>query len=271
MKMFETVENWALHAFADGELDGEEKRAMEKLLAENAEARKALAGINYQKAELRDAYNGTLNEAIPAALMAAAHGRSSLRILPYLVAACAAMLFVIGSGVGWYAGQPSKQTIAQTSSQILVESLAQRAFVAHENYAAEQRHSGEVAANEKDHLQVWLSKRVGADFKIPDLQKDGYTFLGGRLLAESTMPAGQLMYETADKQRVSIMFTANAEGNTTDLQLEQKAKFITCFWKDAKLAMAVTGDMTPDQMKILGPSVFAQVEGKPGVYARIRD
>ena len=79
------------------------------------------------------------------------------------------------------------------------------------------------------------------------------------------------MYETADKQRMTILFTANVDGNSADLQLEQKDKLITCFWRDAKLALAVTGEMSPEQMKILGPSVFAQVEGKPGVYVRTRE
>ena len=60
MKMFETVENWALHAFADGELEGDDKKAVEELLATNEEARKALSSINFQKSELRKAYNGTL-------------------------------------------------------------------------------------------------------------------------------------------------------------------------------------------------------------------
>ena len=267
MKMFETVENWAMHAFADGELEGEDKNAIEKLLATNEEARKTLSSINYQKSELHKAYDSTLEEAIPASLIAATHGRPSRRILPYLVAACAALLFVMGGSIGWYA----KPNLVQTSGQVLTASLAQRALIAHANYSVEPRHSVEVAAADQDHLQNWLSKRVGSEFKIPDLEKDGYTFLGGRLLAESNAPAGQLMYETADKKRVSILFTANVDGNTADLQLEQKDKLITCFWRNAKLAMAVTGEMTPEQMKILGPSVFAQVEGRPGVYERTKD
>jgi anti-sigma factor RsiW len=249
MMMFETVENWALHAFADGELEGDDKKAVEKLLAENDEARKALAAINYQKAELRKAFSGTLDESIPASLLAAARGPTSRRILPYLVAACAALLFLMGGGIGWFAGENSGQ-------------------VAHANYSAEPRHSVEVVASEKEHLQAWLSTRVGSEFKIPDLQKDGYTLLGGRLLAESNAPAGQIMYENADKKRMTIFFSANADGKPMDLKLEQKDKLITCYWRDAKLAMAVTADMSSEQMKVLGPSIFAQVEGKQGVYER---
>ena len=261
--MFETVENWALHAFADGELEGEDKKAVEKLLLESEEARKVLTGINYQKSELRKAFDGALAEPIPATLLAAAHGRPSMRILPYLVAACAVSLLLIGGSVGWFVGQNNVN-----SGRILTASLAQRALIAHANYSAEPRHAVEVAASDKDHLEAWLSKRVGSYFKIPDLQGDGYTLLGGRLLAESNAPAGQLMYENADKQRMTIFFSANSDGKLADLKLENKDKLVTCFWRDAKLAMAVTADISNDQMKVLGSSIFAQVEGKHGVYER---
>ena len=167
---------------------------------------------------------------------------------------------LIGGSIGWFAGQ--------NSGQILTASLAQRALVAHKTFAGEVRHPVEVAASEQDHLQAWLSKRVGSEFKIPDLQKDGYTLLGGRLLAESDAPAGQLMYEAADEQRVTIYFSANADGKQTDLKLEQKDQLITCYWRDAKLAMAVTGDMSAGAMTVLGSSIFAQVEGRHGVYER---
>ena len=262
MMTFETIENWALHAFADGELEGEERKDIEKLLSENEEARKALSAITYQKAELHKAYDGVLSEAVPPALITAVMAKQPRRIMPFLAAASAAFIFIAGGSMGWFAAQNP----AQTSAQVLTASLAQRALIAHENYSAEPRHSVEVAASDKVHLQAWLSKRVGSNFIIPDLQKNGYTLLGGRLLAESTAPAGQLMYESVDKRRVSILFTANADGKASNLQIEQNDRFITCFWKDAKLAMAVTGDMSPAQMKQLGPSIYVQVEGKQGRY-----
>ena len=67
--MFEAVENWALQAFADGELEPDDRKAIEQLLAENAEARKVLAAIDYQKVELHKAYDGALDEPVPASLL----------------------------------------------------------------------------------------------------------------------------------------------------------------------------------------------------------
>ena len=260
MIMLETIENWALHAFADGELDVEDSKAIERLLAENAEARKALATINYQKTELHKAYDDVLNEVVPAHLMAAAQARSPRRMVPYLAMAASVAFLLIGGALGWFA--------AHTGNAVQIADLASRALVAHETYSVEVRHPVEVAASEQDHLQAWLSKRVGSEFKIPDLQKDGYTLLGGRLLAENDAPAGQLMYETADKQRMTIYFSANEAGNVTGMKLEQKDKLITCYWRDAKLALAVTADMPREAMVVLGSSIFAQIEGRHGTYER---
>ena len=50
--MNDTVENWALHAFADGELEGEEKRKVEVFLRDNPDARHVLTDIAAQKAAL---------------------------------------------------------------------------------------------------------------------------------------------------------------------------------------------------------------------------
>jgi anti-sigma factor RsiW len=254
MIMMETVENWALHAFADGELDGDEKKTVEKLLAENEEARKALTHINHQKSELRRTYDGVLDEPIPAALLAATKRSTPRRILPYLVAASAAMLFFTGGSLGWYA--------AQNSESLQSADLAHRAYVAHETYAVEVRHPVEVAASEQDHLQAWLSKRVGMEMKIPDLSAEGYNLLGGRLVAENDAPAGQLMYETADKQRLTVFLSNNVSGKEEALRLVQNGNLITCYWRDGKLAMAVTGDMPRDAMMALAKDIYEQMDAK---------
>jgi anti-sigma factor RsiW len=252
MKMFEVVENWALHAFADGELEGEERKAMEKLLAENDEARKALSAINYQKSELRKAFGSLVDEPVPFSLLAAIQGRSGRRFLPFAAMAASVALVLIGSAGGWYA--------AQHSESIQAASLERRALIAHEVFSVEVKHPYEVAAAEQDHLQKWLSKRVGAEVKIPDLNSEGFSLLGGRLLAGENSPAGQLMYETADKQRLTVFISANEDGKNEALRLEEHGNLITCYWRDGKLAMAVTGEMAKDDMIALAKNIYEQMD-----------
>ncbi len=254
MKMFEVVENWALHAFADRELEGAEQKAMEKLLAENEDARKALASINFQKAELHKAYGAVLHEPLPKSLLATAQGRSGTGYIPYAAMAASVALVVVGGLGGWFTALQSG--LAQNIG------IEQRALVAHEVYASDQRHAVEVAASDSDHLQKWLSKRVGQNIVIPNLTAVGYPLLGGRLLAAENSPAGQLMYESADKKRITIFVAANPGGKDEELQWKWKDKLVTCFWREGNLALAVTGEMSKDEMTTLSKTIYEQMEKK---------
>jgi anti-sigma factor RsiW len=254
MNMFEVVENWALHAFADGELEGTERQAMEKLLSENEEARKALVAINYQKSELRKAYGAVAEEPVPGSLLAAAQGRARRSAWPYAAMAASVALVMLGGVGGWFS--------ALKSGAVQNISIAQRALVAHEVYASEQRHPVEVAADDRVHLQSWLSKRVGSRITIPTLDFNGYQLLGGRLLAGETSAAGQLMYETSDKQRLTIFVSSNPSGKDEELQWSWSNKLVTCFWREGNLALAVTGEMSKDEMAALAKQVYEQMEQK---------
>lgn len=78
-------------------------------------------------------------------------------------------------------------------------SRARRAALAHAVYAPEVRHPVEVAAVEKAHLAAWLSKRLEAEVRAPDLGGAGFALLGGRLLpgealsGAASLPAAQFM------------------------------------------------------------------------------
>lgn len=253
MRMFEVVENWALHAFADGELEAEERKAMERLLSENEDARKALAAINYQKSELRKAYSAVLDELVPLSLIATAQGRSGRGYLPYAAMAASVALLLVGGTAGWFS---ARQSGTENTD------IAQRALVAHEVYTGEQRHAVEVAANEREHLQAWLSKRVGTPFVVPNLEAAGYPLLGGRLLAAENSPAGQIMYEKADKKRLTIFVSANTSGKDQDVKWSWSDKLVTCYWREGKLALAVTGEMSKDEMTALAKNIYEQMDIK---------
>jgi anti-sigma factor RsiW len=243
MKMFETVENWALHAFADGELHGEEKKSVEKLVAENEEARKALANLNYQKSELHKAFDHVLDEPVPTALLVAANRKSASRLLPFLVAACAAVLFMAGGSIGWFANQQTD--LAQA------ESLPARAFNSYIVYAPEMKHAVEVPGSEADHLDAWLSKRIGVKFTIPDLTAKGYTLVGGRLLAEGAKPAGLLLYEDAKKQRLAVYIAANDKHSNDAMKMEYRGNLVSCYWVEPDMVYALAGEQAAAEMLAL--------------------
>jgi anti-sigma factor RsiW len=246
MSTFNTIENWALHAYADGELDGAEKAAIEKLLAENTEARAALDAWQSQNRAMRLAFDSVLSEPVPAPLTALLRPRRGR--IPFAAMAASVALLALGTAAGWTL-RPAKSF-----------TIADRALAAHEIYAPELRHPVEVTASEEDHLQHWLSKRLGTRFSVPDLSDQGYTLLGGRLLAAEDRPAAQLMYEDANTRRITVFLVSNPARSEAAMEIAQRGNLTACYWYDAGLGVAVAGEMDRDAAQALAKAVYGQEE-----------
>jgi anti-sigma factor RsiW len=246
------IDDWALHAYVDNEMSPEQRAEFEKILQGDPERAKKAESFRRQRELLKQAYDSALDEPLPASLTATIRTGGRVTVRPYIAMAAAVALVMLGGFGGWFA--------AQDRGQIQVADIAREAITAHEVYAVEVRHPVEVAAAEKEHLQAWLSKRIGTPFKVPDLTADGYTLVGGRLLAAIDGPAAQLMYEDAAKNRVTIFLIAQQSESETAVHVEEKGKLIACYWRDGKLAFAVAGEMELDPMMKLARSVYDQFE-----------
>ena len=244
-------EDWSLHAYADGEIAGQECRALDEHLANDPEARAKVETWRRQKAWLKEAFDPVLEEAVPPKIKAALRHRRGFTLSPTAIAAALALL-IIGAAAGWFT---SLQVNAPKAMQ-----FADLAIEAHEIYSRENRHAVEVAANDSEHLTSWLSKRVGHKLVIPDLTARGYTFLGGRLLAAGTQPAAQLMYEDANKRRITIFLTANQGGTETKFVIEEKHGVTACYWLDGPLGFVIAGETSRDDIMDLANMVYRSFE-----------
>jgi anti-sigma factor RsiW len=199
---------------------------------------------------MKQAYQSLLSDPVPARLAAAVAKRGSWT-QPFMNMAAAILLVLFGAAAGWFAAE---------NPAVQAQTLAASAISAHEVYASEVKHPVEVAASDKDHLEAWLSKRVGVAFVAPDLSGQGYTLLGGRLLAVSEHPAAQLMYEDAGKKRITIFLTANAGEDESALRVEHKGAVVACYWLNEKLAFAMVGEMDEEAMMRLARVVYDSFE-----------
>lgn len=254
--MINGLENWAINAYADGELDSAERASVERLIAESADDQRVLRNVLKQKEALKQAYDMTLDETIPASLLATAKGHNSWRMGPMSAAAASLVLLLLGGLGGWY--------VASETGSVLQADLARRAIVAHQVYSVEVKHPVEVLAADSAHLQKWLSKRLGAELPIPQLADKGFTLLGGRLLASEDRPAGQLMYEDQNKRRITIYVTSNPTHGEQSLQVRENGSVVSCYWVDGDFAMAVTADMPRDEMMKLAEHIYDLVEKHEG-------
>ncbi|MGE0240966.1 MAG: anti-sigma factor [Parvibaculaceae bacterium] len=251
MTELKNSEDWSLHAYADGEIAGQECRVLDERLANDPEERAKVEAWRRQKAWLKEAFDPVLEEAVPPKIKAALRQRRGFVLSPSAIAAALALL-LLGGAAGWFA---SLQVNAPKAMQ-----FADLAIEAHEIYTRENRHAVEVAANDSEHLTSWLSKRVGQKLVIPDLTARGYTFLGGRLLAAGAQPAAQLMYEDASKGRITIFLIANQGGMETKFVIEEKHGIIACYWLDGSLGFVIAGATSRDDIVALAHMVYQSFE-----------
>lgn len=171
----------------------------------------------------------------------------------------AAAMLLAGVAFGLLAGWALSAWYSQPTAALEGSQLARRAALAHAIYAPEVRHPVEVAAGENAHLAAWLSKRLEADVRAPDLGGAGFALLGGRLLpgeapsgAES-LPAAQFMYENANGQRVTLYVR-----NTSRLHGDSEPRYarignVAVFqWAEGPLEYAIaSADLGRNELRLL--------------------
>ena len=160
-----------VHAYVDGQLAPDRVALVESALDRDPELAARVADIRAQNAALRDALDPVLAEPIPDRLLAAAatrrRGRRSRMRRWSLPALAAAATLVIGVALGWL-GRDA--LIERTGTPT---TFARQAAFAHALYAADARRPVEVWASEEKSLVTWLTKRLGFQMHVPDLNGTG--------------------------------------------------------------------------------------------------
>lgn len=240
-------EDWSLHAYADGEIAGQDHRALNERLANDPEGRAKVEAWRRQKAWLKEAFDPVLDEAVPSQIKAVLRPRRGFTLSPYAIAAALAFL-IVGAAAGWFANVQMSAPQARQFADLAIE--------AHEIYTHEERHAVEVAASDAEHLTNWLSRRIGQKLVVPDLSAKGYTFLGGRLLAAGAQPAAQLMYEDQSKRRITVFVAENQTNEESTFLVTQKDNVMACYWLDGPLGFVIAGEASREEIVSLAHMVY---------------
>ena len=209
-----------------------------------------------QNAILRRSFDPVLTEPIPARM----YLRTPRWIDQARVAAYVAIGVAFGIGIGLaipYAGvmPPSPAMVAAASP------LPVRAARAHLVYSPEVRHPVEVAANEKDHLVKWLSKRLDRPLKVPTLSGEGFELLGGRLLPGNDGPAAQFMYQDASGKRLTLYVARPHRGDKlTAFRFAQEGGVQVFYWIDDDCSYAISGEIDKSQLSRIATVIYKQLE-----------
>ncbi|MGC9371086.1 MAG: anti-sigma factor family protein, partial [Paracoccaceae bacterium] len=137
--------------------------------------------------------------------------------------------------------------------------LAEAALTAHGTYVVEVIHPVEVPATQREHLDTWMSKRMGTQMRPPDLAASGFSLMGGRILPSEDGPAGLYMYENEDGKRITLYISP--QRNKADSAFEYAGEGTTqsLYWKDRGLGYAVVGDMPRDRLRDLAKQAYDQL------------
>lgn len=248
-----------IHMALDGELPGEERMAYDAWLDANPEMKAKSARYVADRAALSAAFAGVMDEPVPARLRKALLGEAPARAPQWrsrwwLSAAAAAVLMVGGAG-GYFAGIDRVGRGSDGDDR-----LAEQAIAAHVIYAAEKRHAVEVPASDKEHLQTWLSNRIGLKLIAPDLAAEGFELVGGRLLpAGERGKAAMLLYEDANGERISLFVTAESSQATRGTYTAEADGPEAVYWADKGYGCAVVGSLPPERLSEVAKSAYGQL------------
>jgi anti-sigma factor RsiW len=245
-----------LQAYVDGRLPESRRAAVEAWLAAHPEDAERIASYRRLGQEVRAAYETMLSDPVPERLERAASRRPRLRQLA-AVLAWVALGAVLGAVAGW--NLRPERAVAQLGPDPTV--IARRAAIAHATYSPEVRHPVEVGADQEAHLIAWLSKRLGAPLRAPQLDEVGYSLVGGRLLPGDTGPVAHFMYQTQKGARITLYVRTEVAGNReTAFRYAEEGKVRVFYWVDRKMGYAVSsGDISKEELLKVANSVYQQL------------
>ena len=252
-----------LQAYVDGRSAPGRRAEVEDWLASHPEDAERVAAYRSQSDQLRAFFAPELDEPVPAHLLRSARRGSGLRA--HAVAAGWVVLgLALGALAGWHlhAWRP-----AASNPQVQSTPISKRAALAHATYSPEVRHPVEVGADQEAHLVAWLSKRLGAKVRAPNLEPLGYSLMGGRLLPGDPANAGfalapvaQFMFQCKGGTRITLYMRTEVPGpDETAFRYSQEGNVKVFYWIDRSFGYALSSaDIDKEMLLSVANSVYQQ-------------
>lgn len=244
-----------LQAFVDARLPESRYTEIDRSLAGHPEVAQRVAAYRSQADRLHGAFDAVLDEPVPERLIRATRPR---RARIWRVAAAFAL-----AGLGGLAGWQLHGSLAPGEA---VQSFAHDAAIAHATYSPEVRHAVEVGADQEAHLVAWLSKRLGAKVRAPNLEAAGYSLMGGRLLpgedgAAGATPTAQFMYQCNKGTRVTLYVRTNVQDQReTAFRFARDRSVGVFYWIDRSFGYALSSaDISKDELLKVANVAYQQL------------
>ena len=253
-----------LHAFADNLLPPARRADIEAYLARHPHELQRVNDWRAQNIALKGLLDPVLDEPLPLRLpMSRTHVAWPWRA----IAASVSIAFVSAGSAWWLRGAADSRALqmaaapaANSSGAQPLTGFAHRAAVAHAVYSPEVRRPVEVGADDEKGLVTWLTKRMGAQVRAPDLRPLGYTLMGGRLLPGDKEPVAQFMFDDAKGQRLTLYVTREDAGRESAFKFGQDGAVNVFYWVDKDMGYALSSSAGRQEMLRVAEAVYSQLD-----------
>ena len=246
-----------LHALADGRLPAQRAAEVRAWLEQHPEEAAKVHAWKAQRESLHALFDAVLEEPVPPRLQQKAMPLPWKRtLLPKMAA-----------GIVWLTAGIALGFVARDFQQgpdkpDAIAALPHQAAIAHVVYSPEARHPVEVGAEQEAHLAQWLSKRLGDKVVVPDLNGEGYSLVGGRLLPSDKGPAAQFMYQDQTGKRLTLYVRQNTGKGETAFRFASENNVSVFYWIDGPFGYALSGSLPRERLLAIAEASYKQLVQK---------
>lgn len=248
-----------LHAFADGHLPAARHAEVAAFLAAHPAQQQRVDDWCAQNDALQQFLNPVLAEPLPHRLPLT----PTATPWPWRSLAAGVAIAVFSAGSAWWlrgVSDGDAQRIAAHASTL--RGFAQRAAIAHVVYSPDVRRPVEIGADQEQALVTWLTKRMGAAVRPPDLRALGYALIGGRLLPGGKGPVAQFMFGSPQGERLTLYVTREDAGRETAFKFGQEGAVNVFYWVDKDFGYAISSGESRQEMLRVAEAVYQQLEAR---------
>ncbi len=228
-----------LHAYLDGALPEGRRVEVQGYFERNPEIAKRYASFGEQRDILRSMLDPIAAEPVPPQLNLAhlAMSRRRSNWANWRAGAVACLLVLVGGTSGW--------TLRGSvmSDRTGIDALAQEASYTYAVFGPDRRRPVEMTAKESAALVRWVENRLSRPISVPDLSRAGYRFIGGRVVATQSGPAGLLMYDDAKGGRIAILMRPMFRDQNAPMAEHRDGEVAGYAWADKGMGYSLVGKM----------------------------
>lgn len=251
-----------IHLALDGELPEDERAAYQMWLEANPDMKAKSLRFAADNAALRGLFSGVLDEPVPARLEAAVNGDAPKRkgMPPWWRMAAAAALLIAG-GLGGYLVGAGGFGFGSDSD----DRMAELAIAAHMTFAADKNRPVEVDGSDPAYLTGWLSKRTGLKLVAPDLTRNGFQLLGGRLVPADGSTAALMLYADEQGNRISVYVTTEGGERSKGTVALASGGPEAIYWQDKGYGCVIVGTLPPEMLGVVAKDAYKQLLAGAGM------